>query len=120
MDGKRQVVIAVVIEVGGREGDPVEAEGEWNGIDGGAEATCTVSEQHTDGCALVLSPGGRVARRKGERAAAIEAARPPRQRTRPDREADRGGEAQHPPVFQCFEARPPDRVMMLRAPRGTP
>ena len=92
--------MAVVVEVGDREGSPVAAEGAGVGVDGGAEAARTVAEQHADGI------GAGVRRGKVEVAVVVEVGRHHRLGVRADGEARGRAEAGREAVFQEFEVRP--------------
>src|SRR5262245_50818682 len=105
--------MAVVVEVGDREGQPRQVRVAVCvqvcadiGIDGGAEATRTVARQHTDGSPGVLNLVDQVERGHIEMAVAIEVARHHLIGARADGEARGGTEAGRDAVFQAYEAWP--------------
>src|SRR5262249_6661346 len=88
-----QVQMAVVVEVGDREGRALEAVVGAGGVDGGAEATPTVAEQHADSVEAGAGRG------QVESAVVVEVGCRYRPGNRADGEARDGAEAGREAVF---------------------
>src|SRR4030095_9626827 len=84
------------------------------GVDGGAEATRTVAEQHTDFYPLVLNPVDRSERGHVETAVVVEIRRDNVLRTRAQRVVHGGREAQQPASFEHVAARAADCLRPTR------
>src|SRR5262249_46891495 len=105
--GRGQVQTAVVVEVGDREGRPLEGVvGGAGRVNGGAKTTRTVAEQHADRVEAGVGRG------QVEPAVVVKVGRHQRLGARADGEAHGGAEAGREAVFQAFKAWP-----MRRGPK---